>query len=200
MFRTNKVLHIAADAKEDIAMALRSEGYNLRELFLKHNNPRYTISNNSELARLIDGTETNATSDVLEREMAILCRMRAVISDNVPKIIADVRNGKGIFSGYIMEHIAGEYFFSGTYLENSSNLTELENIVKELHKNKIAHGDLHRRNILVSPGNIVMLIDPYAFSDENPLTLFNKHSKMDMMHLENYEDDIQLQFISAQRK
>ena len=199
MAKAKDMLHLIADDKGDIASALRSEGYEMKNLFLKHNNPAYSISNNSDFTRSLDGTETMETSEVLFRELNILYQMHEIIPNNVPEIIADVKNRAGALCGYVIDYIQGDYFFSESYSKNSNSLNQLECAVIALHQNKIAHGDLHKRNILVKSDGKIVLIDPYAFSEDDPTKLFVVHSASDRMWLERYEEEIQLRFIAEQR-
>lgn len=109
-----------------------------------------------------------------EEEFAILSRMHEIIPENVPNPMGVIRNGYGHGVGYFMERIEGETLttlfnkdkFTGGVLDS---ITELIEIIEKLHKNNMAHGDLHSGNIIVTHNSRVMLIDPatWCYSDNS---------------------------------
>ena len=101
-----------------------------------------------------------------------LSRMYNVLPEAVPEPITKVRNSGGKEIGYIMKKINGctmSNYLEGLdasirYKENNRIIQELDSYVEKLSVNRIGHGDIHRRNVIIYESK-PFLVDPFAINN-----------------------------------
>ncbi|MDE1851877.1 MAG: hypothetical protein KGH69_04295 [Candidatus Micrarchaeota archaeon] len=153
---------LVVGSREELSRALRSVQPDPKKVFLKLLDPKYSLRR-KEHGSIECAIQPYAD---IEAELRRAARMHEIIPENSPGLIAVVRDGEtGKVSGYAMEFIDGSWFANYYYARPKAAreyLKETAKLLRILHDNGFAHGDIAPTNIIIGNDNRIYLIDPEA--------------------------------------
>ncbi|MDE1823207.1 MAG: phosphotransferase [Candidatus Micrarchaeota archaeon] len=162
----NGIRSVTAGSAAELRLKLAESGVSAEKAFFKLLRKDFVVE--GVRCMLAGSHEYDYSGLQMVTQFGRLLKMHAAIPGYVPEPFFRIADLERRCIGYAMEYVDGrplsEYLRQGKLDELRGHMHSVENVMRRLHENAIAHGDIHWDNVIVTNDGRTVMIDPESLA------------------------------------